>query len=150
MTINSSSKRIGHTVARAVERGLTLVEIMIVLIILGVVMTWLVGKVVGAGDKAKFQLTQAKIKDLAGQIEQFYLQYNSLPSSLDDLTKCTEKTGPNCVPVISKDDILIDSWGERFVYSLEEGGRRYKIKSMGADRKDGGEGVYGDPFGTGP
>lgn len=131
------------------ERGLTLIEIMVVLIILGIVMTWLGSRLFQAGDTAKRRLTELKIKEIGSQIGQFQLQYNTLPSGLEDLTKCTERTGSNCIP-ITKDENLTDAWGNRFLYSLEDGGRRYKITSYGADGKAGGEGVDGDPFGTGP
>ena len=131
------------------ERGLTLVEIMVVLIILGIVMTWLGGKLFGSGDKMKYEITKLKIKDIGSSIEQFQLRYNALPSSLNELIQCGEKTGPDCIPITNQES-LKDAWGSPFLYTLESGGRSYRIKSLGADGKDGGEGVNSDPFGTGP
>lgn len=133
----------------AQQRGLTLVEIMVVLIILGLIMAWLGGRLFTAGDRAKRIMTQNKIKDLSFSIAQFQLQYNALPQSIDELIRCTERTGSACVPITNEDGIK-DGWGNRFVYNLEEGGRRYRLKSYGADGKEGGEGVDSDPFGTGP
>lgn len=135
-------------IARA-ERGLTLVEIVVVLIILGLVMTFLGGKVLGAGDKAKADITRLKIKDIASSIEQYQLRYNSLPQALVGLTQCTAETGADCVPV-AKEDSLKDAWGNDFVYTLQNDGRTYMVKSFGADGKEGGSGVDFDIFGTGP
>ena len=131
------------------EAGLTLVEIMVVLIILGIVMTFLGGRLFGAGDKAKRKLTELKISQIGSYIEQYQLQYNALPQSIDDLARCNERTGSDCVPIMKEED-LKDAWGNPLGYTLEEGGRRYRIKSLGADGKEGGEGVDADPFGTGP
>ncbi|RME59412.1 MAG: prepilin-type N-terminal cleavage/methylation domain-containing protein [Candidatus Dadabacteria bacterium] len=133
------------------ESGLTLIEIMIVLVILAVLMTFLGSKLFGAGDKAKANITNLKIKELGAQIELFRQNYNRLPQSLEDLTKCTQVTGPNCVPILEEDsDLLKDGWGNPFIYTLENSGRTYKIQSLGADGKPGGTGVNSDFTGTGP
>jgi len=133
----------------ASEKGLTLVEILVVLIILGIVISFLGSRILGAGDQAKADLTKIMLKDLQSTIEQFRLRYNALPSALEDLTRCTEKTGPGCVPM-AKEDMLNDAWGNKLAYGLENGGRSYKIKSFGADGKDGGDGVNYDASVSGP
>ena len=138
-----------HNLTFQSQRGLTLIEILTVLIILGLVMTFLAGKIFGAGDQAKANLTKIMLKDVQSNIEQFRLQYNSLPSSLEDLTRCSEKTGPGCIPMARLEQ-LKDSWGNQFAYALENGGRAYRIKSFGADGRDGGEGVNYDITVSGP
>ncbi len=134
---------------RRSETGLTLIEIMVVLIILSLVMAWLGTGLFAKGDEAKQRLTQLKIKEVGNLIGQFQLQYNKLPTSLEDLTRCTEATGQNCIPVTSEDK-LADAWNNKFTYSTEESGRRYRIKSLGRDGREGGEGADADLFGTGP
>lgn len=143
----TSSRRSGSN--RSCEAGLTLIEIMVVLIILSLVMAWLGTGLFQKGDEAKQRLTQLKIKEVANLIGQFQLQYNRLPNSLEDLTRCTEVTGQNCIPVTSEDK-LVDAWNNKFTYGLEEGGRRYRIRSLGRDGREGGEGADADLFGTGP
>ena len=131
------------------ERGFTLIELMVVIIILGILMGWLLGNVMGGGDKAKAQINKIKLKELGSKIEVFQLQYNTLPSSLDDLVRCNDKTGPDCVPITTEDS-LKDAWGSKLSYTLESGGRTYRLKSLGADGREGGEGVNYDSFITGP
>jgi general secretion pathway protein G len=131
------------------ERGFTLVELMVVLIILMVVMTFFATKLLGAGDKAKADLTRIMMKEVQNSIEQYRLRYNSMPSALDDLTRCTEATGPGCIPVTSP-ETLKDAWGNAFSYTLENGGRSYRLKTFGRDGRDGGEGVDFDFVLTGP
>ncbi|MEZ4754739.1 MAG: type II secretion system protein GspG [Bdellovibrionota bacterium] len=131
------------------EAGLTIVEIIVVLIILALVTTFLGQRLFGAGDKAKVSITKLQMKEIGAAIEQFRLQYNSLPGNLGDLTQCTEATGPGCVPILQEDQIK-DAWGTPFAYTLESGGRAYRITSLGANAQQGGEGVDFDVFHTGP
>ncbi len=131
------------------ERGLTLVEIIVVLIILSLVMTFVGGQILGAGDTTKAELTRTMLKDMQMSIEQFRLRYNQLPPTLDAMTGCSDITGPGCTP-IRKADSLKDAWGNKLIYTIEGSGNAYKIRSLGADGKDGGEEVNYDIFVTGP
>lgn len=125
------------------ERGLTIIEIMVVIIIIGVVMATLGRRVFGAGDKAKANLTKTQLQGLKSYIETYQLQYNKLPASLNDLVNCSsETTGANCVPLISDEEDLQDAWGTPFAYS--QSGREYTITSLGANRAQGGSGVDAD------
>ena len=128
--------------------GLTLVEILIVLVIIGLVGGWLASKTFKAGDRAKYLMTEAQIKQVGQYIEQFQLRYNALPQSISDLA-CQGSAVQNCIP-LAKSDELKDAWKNDFAYSLGDGGRSYKITSYGADGKEGGTEFNADLFGTGP
>ena len=130
------------------QKGLTLVEIMIVLVILGLVMGFVGSKIIGAGDNAKRDLTNLKIQQLKSDIEQFQLRYNAIPRSLEDLTKCTDLTGQGCLPIVNDPDSINDAWGTPLEYTSN--GRTYKVSSLGADRKAGGEGPNYDLAVEGP
>jgi general secretion pathway protein G len=132
------------------ERGLTLIEIIVVLIILSLVMTFLGGRIFGAGDQARADITRLQLQDIKSSIEQFRLRYSTLPNSLDSLVGCNEQTGPGCNPIMSNPESLKDAWGNPFVYTLQDGGRRYRVTSLGADGREGGEGVDYDVFIEGP
>ena len=139
------AKRLTRTASS--EAGLTLVEIMVVLIIIGVMWVAFGKRIFGAGDRMKAQVTESSLTNVKGYVEQFQLRYNKLPSSLDDLTRCTEATGPGCIPLASA-DTLVDAWGQPLRYSSS--GRQYKIWSLGADMTEGGDGVNFDKAIEGP
>ncbi len=128
---------------------MTLIEIIVVIVILGVLIAFLTGGLFEKADEAKAKLNQSKMAKVKHSIDQFRLQYNGLPSSLDDLTKCTEKTGQGCIPITSVDEVK-DIWGNSLSYTLENGGRTFRLKSFGADGRDGGEGANFDFSITGP
>ncbi|MBX7137279.1 MAG: type II secretion system protein GspG [Oligoflexia bacterium] len=131
------------------ERGLTLVEIIVVLIILGVLISVLGGKIFNSKDRALADLTRVSIKSTQNSIEEFRLRYNGLPNSIEDLSSCSERTGAGCIPIAKEDD-LKDAWGNRLVYSVDNGGRSYRIKSFGADGREGGANADSDIVITGP
>lgn len=127
------------------ERGLTIVEIIVVLIILAIVMSFLGSRLFGAGDKAKAKITQLKIKEISQAIEQYRLEYNGLPSGLTDLTSCPAQAKSGCIPILTEEQTA-DGWGNKFTYSTENNGRSFKIVSLGIDGQQSGD----DIFGTGP
>ncbi len=136
---------------KGTQTGMTLIEILVVLVILGLVGGFLISKISGGGDKAKVSLTKLKMEQIKSDIDQYRLMYNALPGSLDDLTQCNDRTGPGCVPAYdAQSDALFDAWGSKFNYLLENNNRTFKISSFGADGVSGGQGVDFDLFVTGP
>lgn len=129
------------------QHGLTLIEIIIVLVILSLLFTFLTGGLFSQGEKAKSKMTMMKMTALKSKIAEYQLEYNAIPGSLSDLTGCNEKTGSSCVPIAEDEDVT-DAWGTKFAY--QGSGNSYIIKSLGADRKPGGTGVDGDPEVKGP
>jgi general secretion pathway protein G len=117
------------------ERGLTLVEIIIVLIILAGIMSWLGGKLFGQKDKAMVSLTTSKLNALKQSIMEYQLRTNALPNDL----RALEET----------DASVTDGWAAPIQYRQLDG-RTYELKSLGADGKEGGSGVAADIIVTGP
>lgn len=130
------------------QRGLTLVELMVVLIILAILIAFLTSGLFSQAEGAKLKVTEMKLQKLKSAINQYQLMNNSLPSDPQALVSCGNQSGA-CVPVAQEDD-LKDAWGTPMQFRLENSGRSYMIKSLGADRKEGGSGVNGDPSITGP
>jgi len=130
------------------QRGLTLVEIIVVLTILSLLIGFLTKNIFGQGEKAKAKMNDMKMSQVQGFIGQYQLQFNNLPPSLSALVGCGEATdGTACAPIAAQED-LKDAWGTDFVYSADGGS--YRLKSLGADRKEGGSGVDGDVVRQGP
>jgi general secretion pathway protein G len=129
------------------EEGMTLVEIIVVLVIIGVVMTVLTGGLFGRGERAKATANKMKMEQLNSAIKEYQLMYNKIPSSLESLVRCTEETGASCIP-IAEDRDLLDVWETPYVYTASNS--TYTIKSLGSDKKDGGTGAAVDMTLTGP
>lgn len=128
------------------QKGLTLIEIIIVLVILSMLFSFLTGGLFSQGEKAKVKMNNMKMIALKSKVAEYQLEYNSLPSSINDLTGCPGSNS-GCVPIAEKTEVL-DAWDTPFVFTSS--GNSYTIKSLGADRKPGGTGVNGDAEITGP
>lgn len=134
--------------ARRSQRGLTLVEIIVVLVILSIMIAFLTSGLFSQAEGAKVKVTEMKLNKLKNAINQYQLMNNSLPNDPQALVSCGGNGGA-CVPVAQEED-LKDAWGTPIQMRMENGGRSYIIKSLGADRREGGSGVNGDPTITGP
>ena len=135
---------------RDIQSGFTLIEIMVVLIILGILYSFFGSKIVGAGDRARRKTTELQLMNVKQYISQYELQYGQLPTSLEDLVRCNEVTGQSCMPIVSNPEDLMDAWKGTLIYTLGGDGRSYQLKSLGADRREGGDGANSDPVITGP
>ena len=127
------------TRSRRRREGLTLVEIMIVMAILGVLMTVLGGSLLNmlqSGNQDATKLTIGKI----GQGLEIYAAKNKgkYPSTSDGLA-AAKKYFPN-------EEIPVDAWGNDFQYFSpgSRSGNDYELISLGKDGAEGGEGADAD------
>jgi general secretion pathway protein G len=119
------------------QAGFTLIEVMIVLVIIALLMGFLIPKIFSQGEQAKQRVNKLKMQSVSNAINQFNLEYSGLPQSLDDLVRCTERTGSACIPTLKEED-LRDGWNQRFLYNVDPGARKFTLKSPGPDGVDGG------------
>ena len=131
--------------------GFTLVEIMVVLVIIGLLGSFLFGKIFATGEQAKARMTELRLKSISQKVNEYKLMYNQLPADISDLSRCNDTTGPGCVPLLDQnDDAFKDAWGNTFQYSRDGNGLTYTVLSLGADGSPGGEGVNYDFSFKGP
>jgi len=120
--------------ACSAQAGLTLVEIIVVLMMIGIIGAFVGGKVFKAGDKAKAELTRAKLNSLKEPIYMFQMRNNTLPADLKTAEAEDSK----------------DAWGREVQYRVGDNGRSYELRSLGADGREGGSGADADVTVTGP
>ena len=102
-------------------RGMTIVELMIVLTIIASIMGVVGFSVFGALDKANAQEARIEIKQLSNMCDTFYLSSSPkrMPTSLQELAE-----GPS--PLTQQ--VPLDPWGKDYIYKLE-GNRNFVIYS---------------------
>ena len=108
------------------RKGMTLIEIMIVLVIMASVMTLVGVNVFGALDTANEKTTNTQLHNFKAAVETYKLTYRKMPNSLDDLIKT-----PDNRKLIDADSVPRDGWDNDFTF--EKNGNRVKIFSNGAD-----------------
>ena len=128
------------------EKGLTLVELLVVIVLIGLIMVVVGKNVLGSGDAAKAELNMVKIQRVQNYLGQYRLKYNSYPSKLEDLIKQSSEAKKSNRPffALAAEDDIMDVWGFPMVYKRENSGRTYSLGSLGSDGIDGGEGTKQD------
>jgi general secretion pathway protein G len=125
------------------QRGFTLVELLLVLVILALIAGLVLPGIIGKAESAKAKAASSQISRISMSVESFYLDTGSTPSSLDELvTEPSGVTGWNG-PYI-KNTLLKDPWGEAYKYTVPGEHGDFDIWSFGADRQQGGEGNNAD------
>lgn len=125
------------------QRGFTLVELLLVLVILALIAGLVLPGIIGKAESAKVKAASSSISRISMSVESFYLDTGNTPSSLEELVnEPTGVTGWNG-PYI-KNSLLKDPWGQPYQYRVPGEHGEFDIQSFGADRQRGGEGRDAD------
>lgn len=126
------------------NKGMTLVEIIVVIVLIGLVFGFVATKITGQSKEAKARLNVTKMEMLKGTVERYRSEHNVYPPSLDCLKqKCQHVTGV-FFPMVTEDKELKDIWDRPFVYKTEGDGRSFSLSSYGDDGIPGGDGANQD------
>ncbi len=132
------------------ESGMTLIEIMAVITILGIIMTIVGVSVIGQVNQSRADATRIQMSELKGPLTKFKLDHGQYPSTSEGLQALiTPPPGRNnrkFAAYIDGSQPPTDAWGNPFQYYSPgtHGNNDYEIISLGADGKDGGEAVDSD------
>jgi len=125
------------------QRGFTLVELLLVLVILALIAGLVLPGIIGKAESAKAKAASSQISRISMSVESFYLDTGNTPSSLDELVnEPADASGWNG-PYI-KNSLLKDPWGQEYIYRVPGEHGDFDIYSYGADRQQGGEGNAAD------
>ena len=135
-TLNALQSR-RRALARSDERGFTLVELMVVIVIIGLLATVVVINVMPATDRAALTKAKADISTLEQGVEMYRLNKLRYPSGDQGLRAVVDEGYVKRLPN--------DPWGNPYRYSAPgRDGRNFDVYSYGADGREGGEGEDAD------
>ncbi len=128
-------------VARRGERGFTLVELLVVMVILGLLAALVVPAYLGRERKARSQAARAQIELFGTALDTFRLDVGRYPSSQEGLAVLNEGRGiPGWDGPYLKKLVPNDPWGRAFLYVSPGEHGEYDLFSYGADGAPGGDG----------
>ncbi len=126
---------------------MTLIEILVVLVLIGIVLGIVGGNFIGRGEKAKADAAKIEIGQIGQALDLYKLETGRYPSSSDGLQALVTAPGGASNwngPYWKKSQIPKDPWGNDYRYTSPGQKGAYDILSLGADGKEGGEGANKD------
>ena len=129
--------------SKAAQRGFSLIEIIVVVVLIGGIVAFAASRILGGGDRAKVKLTQAQLQTLAEKVQQYQMDTGALPPTLDALITAPGGTRGWLGPYAKTAD-LNDAWMHPVLYKVPGEGKPFDLVSYGADGKPGGDSVNAD------
>jgi general secretion pathway protein G len=134
------------------QKGFTLIEIMVVVVILGILATIVLTNVMGREDEARINAAKTQIRAIEGALDGFKLDNGFYPTTDQGLDALIKKPEVGRIPNKWKEGgylkparIPKDPWGVDYhYYAPGNENREYEIISYGADGEQGGEGKNAD------
>jgi general secretion pathway protein G len=133
------------------NRGLTLIEIMVVVVILGILATLLVPRIMGREEQAKRVKAQVQIESLETALKLYKLDNGYYPTTEQGLQALVEPPTVGQLPrawrdggYLEKGRVPKDPWDNDFVYLSPGVNGDYDLSSYGAEGEPGGEGNNAD------
>jgi general secretion pathway protein G len=138
-----------RTLGPAGQRGFTLIEIMVVVIIIGLLAAVIVPSVINKVDEARVSKAKADIQSLETALTMYRLDNSKYPTTDQGLQALVvQPTDPSIrhwkqggyLQRISK-----DPWGADYVYANPGShGKDYDLYTLGSDGQPGGDGTAAD------
>src|SRR5580692_9516573 len=136
-----------RTRRRRGQAGVTLIEMLVVVVIIGLFVALVAPNMFKSADKARVTATRSQIEQLMTALGTYKLDTGLFPTTEQGLQALRVKPGDGATwngPYIEK-DIPKDPWGTDYVYHFPgEHGDLPDLCSLGSDKQSGGEGFAAD------
>jgi general secretion pathway protein G len=134
---------------RSRQRGFTLIEIMVVVVIIGLLTAVVTTQVMGRVDDARANKVQQDIKALELALQMYRLDNSRYPTTDQGLMALVQKPTVEPIPSSWRPGGYLqryskDPWKEDYIYVSPGEHGEYDLYSLGADKKEGGEGPDAD------
>ena len=127
------------------NKGFTLIELMVVVVILGILAGMIVPKLMGRTDEAKQVKARTDIVAMETGLKLYRLDNGNYPTTEQGLLALVERPESEPVPVkwatggyLEKGKVPKDPWGREYLYLSPGVNGEYDIISYGADGAPGG------------
>jgi general secretion pathway protein G len=126
------------------QRGFSLIEIMVVVIILGILASLVVPKIMSRPDDARIVKAKHDILGIQNALELYRLDNSFYPSTDQGLSALVKKPNTRPAPQHWKaylKSLPKDPWGQAYLYLNPGQHGEIDIFTLGANGKSGGDGV---------
>jgi len=127
---------------RTLQKGLTLVEILLVVVIIGILAAMVIPNVTGRGEEARRAAAKADIEaNLSAALDMYEIDNGRYPTTDQGLKALIKKPSSEPVPdnwsgpYLKRKSVPMDPWGNDYIY-YSPGSRNpneYDLSSLGSD-----------------
>lgn len=128
------------------QKGFTLIELMIVIVILGILAGFIVPKIMGRPEEAKQLKAKMQIEILETALKLYKLDTGMYPSTEQGIEALIQPPDTGIIPkkwrkggYLEKGKIPVDPWGNEYIYLSPGIHSDFDISSYGFDGVHGGE-----------
>jgi|TARA_R110000868_G_scaffold317544_3_gene578378 general secretion pathway protein G len=119
------------------DKGFTLIELLIVIVILGLLASLVAPAMFSKVSSSQRKTAATQMQMFETALDTYRLDLGSYPSSLNELRESNKPRWDG--PYLPK-ALPLDPWGNPYSYEMPgENGMPYKLQSLGADGKPGGD-----------
>jgi general secretion pathway protein G len=133
------------------ERGFTLIELMVVIVILGILAGFIVPRIMGRPEEARRLKAKMQIQAIETALKLYKLDNGFYPTTEQGLQALVEPPSVGQLPknwrqggYLEKGKVPKDPWGNDYVYVCPGVHGDFDLSSYGADGQPGGEGENAD------
>jgi general secretion pathway protein G len=144
-------KKTGREAFRLGQGGLTLIELMVVIVILTILASFIAPRLMGRPDEARRSQARIQIEGLDTALKMYKLDNGNYPTTEQGLKALVEVPSTGKLAgnwreggYLEKDKVPKDPWGNEFVYVSPGSHGEYDLSSKGADGEVGGDGEKKD------
>lgn len=126
--------------------GFTLLELLVVLVILGLLASYVAPRYFGQIGKSELQVAKSQMDAFAKALDQYRIDVGNYPSTEEGLAALNRKPAGATRwvgPYLQKDPPL-DPWGRPYVYRASSGQADFELLTLGKDGQPGGENENAD------
>ena len=147
MKLNVKLPRVARAAIQGAQRGFTLIELMVVLVIIGLLAALIVPNVLDRADDARVTAAKTDVSNLMQALKLYKLDNMRFPTGEQGLQALVAKPSvgpipPNWKPYLEK--LPNDPWGRAYQYANPGIKSAVDVFSFGADGQSGGEGRDAD------
>lgn len=113
------------------RKAFTLMELMVVIIILGLLASFVLPSLTGKSEEAKVKITCVQMKSIGQALKMYKIDNSAYPSTEEGLGLLVSKK------YFEDKKEPVDSWGNKYVYILND--EDFDLMSFGPNKKEGGD-----------
>ncbi len=149
MSMTRETMNLRNLNKRVDNRGFTLIEIMVVMVILGLLVAIVAPNIMGRSDQAKVTVAETQLSNIANALDLYRLDNSQYPSTQQGLQALVTKPSGSPEPKNWNPDGYLksvpeDPWGAEYQYVSPGTEGPYDLYSYGSDGQEGGDGDAAD------